>query len=82
MPLYDFKCEKCGITFEQITPSEVSMVPCRECAAAPAKRQLSFPGGIRANGAGGGMVLSEKQRKLVKEPLWHDPVTDRCTSAC
>jgi putative FmdB family regulatory protein len=81
MPLYDFKCEKCGITFEQITPSEVSMVPCRECSAAPAKRQLSFPGGIRANGAGGGMVLSEKQMKMIKEPVWQDTLTGAITAA-
>jgi putative FmdB family regulatory protein len=81
MPLYDFKCEKCGIEFEQIVVSAITMVPCRECAAAPATRQLSAPGGIRANGASGGMVLSEKQMKMIKEPVWQDEKTGAITSA-
>jgi putative FmdB family regulatory protein len=91
MPLYDFKCRICGVTFEQIVPCEISLVPCRECAAAPADRttlgqgladrQLSAPGGIRANGANGGMVLSEAQMKKIKEPVWQDEKTGAVTSA-
>lgn len=78
--MYDFKCEKCDTTFEQIVVSEITMVPCRECSAAPAKRQLSVPGGIRANGKDGGMVLSEKQMKMIKEPVWQDEKTGTVTS--
>jgi hypothetical protein len=45
-----------------------------------AERQLSAPGGIRANGKDGGMVLSEKQMKMIKEPVWQDEKTGAVTS--
>jgi putative FmdB family regulatory protein len=80
MPLYDFKCRMCGVTFEQIVPCEIHLVPCRDCAAAPADRLLSAPGGIRANGKDGGMVLSEREMKKIKEPVWQDEKTGTVTA--
>lgn len=80
MPLYDFVCEKCGITFEQIVCSEITMVPCRECQSAPANRKLSAPGGIKANGKDGGMALTECEMKKIKEPVWQDEKTGLVTS--
>lgn len=81
MPLYDFRCRICDTVFEQIVPCEITLVPCRVCPAAPSDRQLSAPGGIRANGANGGMILSEKDMKQIKEPVWQDEKTGRVTSA-
>lgn len=80
MPLYDYKCDLCKRLTESIQKSDVQFIRCGKCDFMVAERQLSAPGGIRAHGAQGGMVLSEKERKKVTEPLWHDPVTDRCTS--
>jgi putative FmdB family regulatory protein len=41
MPLYEYKCEKCGATFEAITRiTEKDETECPECGA-PAERQVS-----------------------------------------
>lgn len=90
MPLYDFKCEACGEVFEKIVPSSISVIPHfhpfnpdQPVSLAPtlAYRQLSAPGGIKANGANGGMVLSEAQMKKIKEPVYQDTKTGAVTSA-
>ena len=94
MPLYDYKCRDCGHVFEAIERSTVVAKPCPKCPGkwvtllgkdkehlpAWAFRQLSCPGGIRAHGANGGMVLSEAQMKKIKEPVWQDEKTGAITS--
>lgn len=80
MPLYDFECVKCHAKHEQIVHSAITMVPCRSCTAGAAKRLVSFPGGIKANGANGGMVVSEADMKKIKEPVWQDEKTGLVTS--
>ena len=80
MPLYDWKCRNCHAVHEQITVPEITIVPCRSCVGA-SHRMLSAPGGLRCHGAQGGMVLSETQKKLIKEPVWEDATTGRITAA-
>lgn len=41
MPVFDFKCDKCGDTFEHLTRSDTAAVTC-ECGGL-AKKQLSMP---------------------------------------
>ena len=43
MPLYEFVCKKCGISFEALTRGEGSYETCPECGAAGAERQVSVP---------------------------------------
>jgi len=81
MPLYDFKCVACQTIVTKLVPNTVFWGICSECGHTE-ERQLSAPGGIRANGANGGMVLSETQKKMIKEPVWEDTKTGAITSAC
>ena len=50
MPRYDFKCPRCGVTFESVVPYELMMLPCIDCTSQPepvmAERQLCFPARI------------------------------------
>mgnify|MGYP006285519969 FL=1 len=42
MPVYEFKCVKCGFEFERIVfPSDTGSVVCPQCEAANAERLLS-----------------------------------------
>jgi len=52
MPIYDFKCQQCGIVFEAITSSDQQQVLCvGECSqtqdGALADKQLSAPAYIQ-----------------------------------
>ncbi|MBW2317753.1 MAG: zinc ribbon domain-containing protein [Deltaproteobacteria bacterium] len=43
MPLYEFRCPKCGLEFEEIVfPNDRDPVRCPECKASNAKRLLSI----------------------------------------
>ena len=56
MPLYEYKCEKCGARFEAITRiTEKDETECPECGAS-AERQLSIftLGGSVSSGKGKG----------------------------
>ena len=56
MPRYDFECSHCHVTFEAITPTTVTSLPCTSCQPTqyiypenydgPAKRKLSAPAQI------------------------------------
>lgn len=51
MPRYDFKCSKCGVTFEAIAPVELYVMSCVDCSKTAeslvmAERQLSAPAKI------------------------------------
>lgn len=80
MPLYDFQCFACQRIEERIVPSNQWEVQ-STCCGQSAHRQLSAPGGIRANGAHGGMILSEAQMKKIKEPVLQDTKTGAIESA-
>ena len=82
MPLYDFRCVEpdCQAVHEEIVKHDVVAVPCRHCGRW-SWRQLSAPGGLRCHGAQGGMVLTEREMKKIKEPVWQDQKTGTITSA-
>jgi len=42
MPLYEYRCQACGHTFEDIRPAfEDALIPCDTCGKAEAKRLVS-----------------------------------------
>ena len=46
MPMFDYICEKCEHTFEELVISSTvqdSDIPCPECGANKSKKQLSAP---------------------------------------
>ncbi len=46
MPLYDFYCEKCAKSFEDIVSAE-EIPPCPTCGAKDVKRELSAPSPLK-----------------------------------
>ncbi len=46
MPLYDFYCEKCTKSFEEISSADETP-PCPHCGANDAKRELSAPSPLK-----------------------------------
>ena len=40
MPIFDFKCCKCGNVAEEIRPADIDVIVCPECGAA-ARKQIS-----------------------------------------
>jgi len=54
MPIYEYKCEKCGNSFEKLVfGSDKEPVSCPECKATDVKRLLSATGFISNSGGGG-----------------------------
>ncbi|MBT8337848.1 MAG: zinc ribbon domain-containing protein [Gemmatimonadetes bacterium] len=43
MPTFDYRCGSCGAEFEEWVKVADTSVPCPECGAAEAERQLSIP---------------------------------------
>ncbi len=47
MPIYEYKCSKCGETFEElITSNREKNVPCPKCSSQKTERLMSRVGGI------------------------------------
>lgn len=51
MPLFEFRCQECGHTFEKIVPSSNSEVSCRNCESAKVEKLLSVFAVGRASGS-------------------------------
>lgn len=48
MPMYDFKCDKCGTLQERIAKSDaLESPPCLKCKSTSMEKQLSAPGSIK-----------------------------------
>ncbi|SVB54421.1 uncharacterized protein METZ01_LOCUS207275 [marine metagenome] len=46
MPMYDYKCNKCGTLFEELVLSSTvadDQIKCPKCGGSKSKRQLSAP---------------------------------------
>ena len=41
MPLFEFKCENCGTTFEKIVPTSSTEVVCKQCSSPKVEKLLS-----------------------------------------
>ncbi len=53
MPLFDFRCSRCGERFEALVKSGQRGVPCPRCGAGDAEKLLSTFA-LRTGGSGGG----------------------------
>jgi len=53
MPLYEFKCEECGVRFEELVAAGAEDVACPSCSAHETRRLLSSvsPPGRQPRGA-------------------------------
>jgi len=55
MPIYEFKCKKCGLDFEKIffSSDKEEAVPCPECKSKKTRKLMStFAGGKSGSGCG------------------------------
>lgn len=41
MPIFDYKCEDCGATFEELVPSSDSKVACPKCESDKTRKLVS-----------------------------------------
>ena len=41
MPIFEYKCEKCGKSFEKLVPNASAKVRCDKCGSGDVKKQLS-----------------------------------------
>jgi putative FmdB family regulatory protein len=68
MPLYDFHCEACGSTFEELTRADAPAPPCPACGSADVQRKLgSFAGPFTIGLRGGEARRSNAVRKAREE---------------
>lgn len=65
MPIYEYKCDKCGERFEEIVFGSDSSLACPKCQSKDVERQMScfasfgsdkggLPAGLSGGGGGGG----------------------------
>jgi putative FmdB family regulatory protein len=67
VPLYDFRCRKCGARFEEHTPYG-ELPPCAACGAAETERELSpFAGPFTVAARGAAAKHSNATRRVREE---------------
>ena len=44
MPIYEFRCDRCGARFEELVAAGTESVACPDCGAERTERVLSAPG--------------------------------------
>lgn len=49
MPLYEFVCQACGASFEDICAAGAAAPACPECGENAAERKISAPGPLHRN---------------------------------
>jgi putative FmdB family regulatory protein len=56
MPLYEYKCRRCGEEFEKLVrvSKDCATVVCPKCGDTGAERQVSLIGGLMGCGTSGG----------------------------
>ena len=57
MPIYEYKCDDCGLKFEELVYSDAGKVICHKCGSENAERLLSgfaTSGGSGTSGSCGG----------------------------
>jgi len=54
MPIYEYKCTKCGNEFEELVSSQDELPPCPKCESKKVEKLMSACA-IQTDGAGGGM---------------------------
>ncbi|MBR0225873.1 MAG: zinc ribbon domain-containing protein [Thermoguttaceae bacterium] len=54
MPIYEYKCNKCGATFEALIRSSSEAPQCPECNSKEVGRLMSAPAASHSEGSSGG----------------------------
>jgi len=55
MPLYDYRCEDCGESFEELMRlNDTRTPPCPKCKSERTEKQVSLVGGFGGMSSGGG----------------------------
>ncbi|MDR0307684.1 MAG: zinc ribbon domain-containing protein [Chitinispirillales bacterium] len=53
MPIYEYKCDKCGNLFEElVTGDRDKKIPCPSCNSPETQKRISAIGGISVKGGG------------------------------
>jgi len=47
MPIYEFRCQSCGLSFETLVRVSGAVVACPDCGAVLLDKQLSVPAPVR-----------------------------------
>lgn len=50
MPIYAFKCDKCGHEFEELVSRMSATAPCPKCSSAKVSKMLTAPADYRGGG--------------------------------
>ena len=56
MPLYEYHCGQCDLTFETLIRSASDQPNCPECHSIEVDKQLSVPAAAQTNGGRAGML--------------------------
>lgn len=66
MPIYEFKCKKCGQRFDELAPAGTASLACPACGSGDTRRLLSnvSPAGRQPRGA---WVRSDEARRRERE---------------
>ncbi len=54
MPIFEYKCNKCGTEFEELVSSTDSKVECPECGSSDVDKLISGFASLHGSGFGGG----------------------------
>lgn len=52
MPIYAFRCQKCGFEFEELVLRMGQTAPCPECGGKNVERLVTAPAAHRGSGSG------------------------------
>jgi len=50
MPVYEFRCQSCGTSFEALVRGSGAVVACPSCGGALLEKKLSVPAPVRSGG--------------------------------
>lgn len=58
MPIYAFRCDKCGNEYEELVPRMDATAPCPRCSSRKVSRAITAPADYRGSAAGQPMCPS------------------------
>jgi putative FmdB family regulatory protein len=75
MPIYEFECEECEASFEELVAAGAGEVPCPECGSIRTRRLMSSvsPPGRQPRGAA---VRSNESMRREREAARQDRITE------
>ncbi len=80
MPLYDYKCSKCGYVFE--VQQKISEEPLKHCPRCKGEiKRLISPAGIIFKGSGFHVTDYKKKESKEAKPATHPPKTEKSSES-